>query len=155
LPHTDAHWRYFLEIAGRADVLAEPRFADVTKRTENIDALYETLANIVAQRTTADWLALLDPEKVPFSALNSPDELIENPQLAATGFWRLVEHPSEGTLRIPDIPVAFSESPGGYRRPAPRLGEHSIELLREAGLEEAEIDQLLAQGITVDGAPKA
>jgi crotonobetainyl-CoA:carnitine CoA-transferase CaiB-like acyl-CoA transferase len=151
LPHTDAHWRYFLGVAGHQAVLDDERFTDVAKRTQFIDDLYEQLADIIAERTTAEWLALLDPEILPFTALNTPDELIDDPQLAATGFWQQVDHPSEGRLRIPDQPIGFSESPDGYRRHAPRLGEQSIEVLREAGLDDGEIDALLSQGITIDG----
>ena len=151
LPHTNAHWRYFLETAGHSEVLADERFSDVARRTEFIDELYERLAEIGAERTTAEWLTLLDPRKLPFTALNTPDELIDDPQLAATGYWQEDDHPSEGRLRFPDNPIGFSESPGSYRRPAPRLGEHSLEILREAGLDEAEIAGLLSQGVTVDG----
>ena len=129
----------------------DERFTDVAKRTQFIDDLYEQLADIIAERTTAEWLALLDPEILPFTALNTPDELIDDPQLAATGFWQQVDHPSEGRLRFPDQPIGFSESPDGYRRHAPRLGEQSIEVLREAGLDDGEIDALLSQGITIDG----
>ncbi|MBT6429234.1 MAG: CoA transferase, partial [Rhodospirillaceae bacterium] len=70
LPHTDAHWRYFLGVAGHQAVLDDERFTDVAKRTQFIDDLYEQLADIIAERTTAEWLALLDPEILPFTALN-------------------------------------------------------------------------------------
>ncbi|MBT4045531.1 MAG: CoA transferase [Rhodospirillaceae bacterium] len=152
LPHTDAHWRYFLGIAGRDDVLKDERFKNVGLRTQFIDDLYGQLADIIAERTTAEWLELLDPAKLPLTALNTPDELIDDPQLNATGFWQESDHPSEGPIRMTDQPIGFSETPGTYRRHAPRLGEQSIEVLREAGLEEAEIEAMLADGVTVDGA---
>jgi crotonobetainyl-CoA:carnitine CoA-transferase CaiB-like acyl-CoA transferase len=152
LPHTDAHWRYFLGIAGRDDVLNDERFSNVATRTQFIDELYEQLADIIAERTTEEWLELLDPAQLPLTALNTPDELIDDPQLNATGFWQEVDHPSEGRVRMPDQPIGFSKSPGTYRRHAPRLGEQSIELLREAGLDESEIEALLKDRVTVDGA---
>ena len=152
LPHTDAHWRYFLGIAGRDDVLNDERFSNVATRTQFIDELYEQLADIIAERTTEEWLELLDPAQLPLTALNTPDELIDDPQLNATGFWQEVDHPSEGRVRMPDQPIGFSKSPGTYRRHAPRLGEQSIELLREAGLDESEIEALLKDHVTVDGA---
>ncbi len=151
LPHTDAHWRYFLDLSGHGEVLDDPRFANVKGRTENIDELYGELARILSERSTQDWLDLLDPEILPFSALNAPGDLIHDPQLTATGFWKTAEHPSEGTLRMPSQPIGFSKNPTEDRRHAPRLGEHSIEVLREAGLTQPEIDDLLEHGITTDG----
>src|SRR5262249_32710812 len=72
--------------------------------------------------------------------------LLTDPQLGATGFWKIVEHPSEGTLRLPDVPPRFSKTPPEIRRLPPRLGEHSVEVLREAGLSQSEIDTMLASG---------
>jgi crotonobetainyl-CoA:carnitine CoA-transferase CaiB-like acyl-CoA transferase len=66
----------------------------------------------------------------------------------ATGFWRIVEHPTEGTLRMPGIPVAYSATPGEIRRLPPRLGEHSLEVLREAGLGAGAIEAMIASGAT-------
>jgi crotonobetainyl-CoA:carnitine CoA-transferase CaiB-like acyl-CoA transferase len=64
----------------------------------------------------------------------------------------MVDHPSEGRLRMPDVPPRFSKTPPEIRRLPPRLGEHSVEVLREAGLSRAEIDDMLASGATAQPA---
>ena len=80
--------------------------------------------------------------------VNTLESLLTDPQLEATGFWKVVEHPSEGTLRMPDIPTTYSRTPGEIRRLQPRLGEHSVEVLAEAGFGRDEIDAMLASGAT-------
>ena len=80
--------------------------------------------------------------------VNTLETLLEDPQLEATGFWKIVEHPTEGTLRTTDIPTTYSETPGEIRRLPPRMGEHSVEVLREAGFSQEEIDGMLASGAT-------
>jgi crotonobetainyl-CoA:carnitine CoA-transferase CaiB-like acyl-CoA transferase len=72
--------------------------------------------------------------------------LLTDPHLAATGFWQVMEHPTEGTMRLPGIPASYSKTPGSIRRLPPRLGEHGVEILREAGLDTAQIDALIASG---------
>jgi crotonobetainyl-CoA:carnitine CoA-transferase CaiB-like acyl-CoA transferase len=78
--------------------------------------------------------------------MNSLADILADPHLAAIGYFREVEHPSEGRLRSMAVPTEWSESPPEYRRHAPRLGEHTREVLREAGLGEAEIEALIASG---------
>jgi crotonobetainyl-CoA:carnitine CoA-transferase CaiB-like acyl-CoA transferase len=78
--------------------------------------------------------------------VNSLESLLTDPHLEATGFWQLVEHPTEGTMRLPGIPTTYAKTPASIRRLPPRLGEHGVEILREAGLDGAEIDTLLATG---------
>ena len=78
--------------------------------------------------------------------MNTLEDLLQDPQLE--GFWQTIEHPTEGTLRAPGIPPAFSRTPPAIRRPQPRLGEHSVEVLREAGFADVEIRHLLEAGIT-------
>ena len=80
--------------------------------------------------------------------VNSLEALLHDPHLEAAGFWQIVEHPSEGTLRLPGIPATYGKTPGGIRRLPPRAGEHSVEVLREAGFGAGEIDALLATGAT-------
>jgi len=148
LPYTDAHWQAFFKIAGRADLLDDPRFKSLTSRLQHIEHLYEELAKIVATRSNAEWLEILDGAGVPAMVVNTLESLLTDPQLEATGFWKIVEHPTEGTLRTPDIPATYSRTPGEIRRLQPRLGEHSVEVLSEAGLSQAEIQAMLDSGAT-------
>jgi crotonobetainyl-CoA:carnitine CoA-transferase CaiB-like acyl-CoA transferase len=148
LPYTDQNWRDFFELAGRPDLLDDPRFRTLASRLRHIETLYEELGKIAATRTNAEWLAELDRRNIPGMVVNSLESLLRDPHLAATGFWQVVEHPTEGTLRLPGIPAAYSKTPASIRRLPPRLGEHSAEILREAGLAAAEIDAMLASGAT-------
>ncbi len=106
----------------------------------------------MATRTTAEWLADLDAANIPAMPVNAVQDLPQDAHLKAVDFWRLMDHPSEGTLRTTEVPVAMSKSPGSIRRLAPRLGEHSVEVLKEAGLREAEIEALIASGATLQDA---
>jgi crotonobetainyl-CoA:carnitine CoA-transferase CaiB-like acyl-CoA transferase len=148
LPYLNEHWKAFCEAAGRPELVSDPRFATLPLRLANIDAVYAETGRIMATRTTADWLEILGKTNVPIMIVNSLEDLLADPHLQATGFWQTVEHPSEGSLRLPGVPTAFSESPGAIRRPPPRLGEHSVEILREAGFSEAAIEEMLASGTT-------
>jgi crotonobetainyl-CoA:carnitine CoA-transferase CaiB-like acyl-CoA transferase len=148
LPYTDQNWRDFFAIAGRPDLLDDPRFKTLSTRLRHIELLYEELGKIATTRTSAEWLAELDRHNIPGMVVNSLESLLRDPHLEATGFWQVVEHPTEGTMRLPGIPAAYSRTPASIRRLPPRLGEHSVEILREAGLGQGEIDALLASGAT-------
>ena len=148
LPYTDQNWRDFFTIAGRPDLLEDPRFKTLGTRLKHIEFLYEELGKIATTRTNAEWLDELDRRNIPGMIVNSLESLLRDPHLEATGFWQIMEHPTEGTLRLPGIPAAYSKTPASIRRLPPRLGEHSVEILREAGLGAPEIDALLASGAT-------
>ena len=98
--------------------------------------------------SNAEWLAELDRRNIPAMTVNTLEALLHDPHLEAVGFWQTVEHPSEGTLRLPGIPATYGKTPGAIRRLPPRLGEHSLEILREAGLSPAEVTALVASGAT-------
>jgi crotonobetainyl-CoA:carnitine CoA-transferase CaiB-like acyl-CoA transferase len=148
LPYTDQNWRDFFAIAGRQDLLDDPRFKTLGTRLKHIEVLYEALSHIAPSRTNAEWLAALDAKNIPGMIVNSLESLLSDPHLEATGFWQLVDHPTEGRIRLPGIPAQYSATPASIRRLPPRLGEHSVEILREAGLAVGEIDTLLASGAT-------
>lgn len=152
LPYMDRHWTVFWEAAGHAEVRDAPRFASVALRLANIDACYAAIAAAVAERDSGEWLSLLGESCVPITRVNDLDELVEDPHLLATGFWEQHTHPTEGGLRMPRPACRFSESPAGIRRLPPRLGEHSREVLREAGLDATAIQHLVDGGVIAEPA---
>ena len=83
---------------------------------------------------------------MPTIVVNTLEDLTRDPHLQAVGFWQEVDHPTEGRLRMTRFPMTFSETPADVRRLQPRLGEHSVEVLREAGYSQADIDSMLASG---------
>lgn len=147
--YTDRQWRSFFRAVGRADQFErDPRFKNMTTRSENIAAIYSELATLLATRTTAEWLALLDDADIPATPLHSPDTLLADPHLEATGFFSVVDHPSEGRLREMAVPSTWSVSQPRPTGHAPRLGEHSIEVLREIGYDDQQIAALVESGVT-------
>jgi crotonobetainyl-CoA:carnitine CoA-transferase CaiB-like acyl-CoA transferase len=148
LPYSDQNWRDFFTLTGRQDLLDDPRFKSFASRLRHIEVLYGELNTMAATRTNAEWLAALDPLNIPAMVVNSLESLLTDPQLEATGFWQTAEHPTEGTLRLPGIPATYGATPGSIRRLPPRLGEHSVDILREVGVAEGEIEALLASGAT-------
>jgi crotonobetainyl-CoA:carnitine CoA-transferase CaiB-like acyl-CoA transferase len=148
LPYTDGHWKEFCTLIGQPELASDPRFTSLANRLKNVEHYYATLAEICATRTNAEWVALLGKSNVPHGPVNTLEDLFVDPQLQATGFWKEVEHPTEGRLRMPDIPPRFSKTKPEVRRLQPRLGEHSVEVLREAGFTAGEIDAMLTSGAT-------
>ncbi|MFT5447899.1 MAG: crotonobetainyl-CoA:carnitine CoA-transferase CaiB-like acyl-CoA transferase [Gammaproteobacteria bacterium] len=151
LPYNDRQWRSVFDAADCPELMEDERFKDLHSRHQNIDALYETLRDLLSTRTTAAWLDDLDAGNVPAMAVLSGEDLITDEHLTSIGFWQQLEVEQIGTVRMPGIPMQFSASPGAIRRPPPRLGEHSVEVLGECGLGEDEIQQLIERGITIDG----
>lgn len=148
LIYNDKHWRNFFAAIGEPERMAtDQHFATHAGRAANIEAVYEEVARLMAQRTTAEWRELLDHADVPNMPVNSPEELMEDPHHRATGFIREAEHPTEGRLRMMGCPTRWTGTPPPeHTLPAPRLGEHSVAILREAGYSDSEIERMLASG---------
>jgi len=151
LPYSDHQWKALFEVAGRQDLVADPRFASMADRLANIDEVYAELAGLLKEKTSAEWLEKLDAASVPSMPVNDPDELLTDPHLVATGYWQEIDDPELGTLRLPGIAPSFSASPPAIRKIAPRLGEHNAEILVELGYGETDVEAMLADGITQDG----
>ena len=148
LPYTDRQWQAFFALAERPDLAADPRYQSLHKRLAHIDALYADISKVLTTRTSAQWLQALDAANIPAMPVYDPDALPEDGHLLAGDFWEMVEDPELGQLRFPGPSATFSVSPGALRRLPPRLGEHSVQILAEAGYGEGDIDTMLAAGAT-------
>ncbi len=147
--YTDRHWRSFFRALGRErEFDADPRYASMTTRTRHIAELYEELGELLRTRTTDEWMAIFERADVPAMPLATLRTLLDDAHLARTGFFGHEAHPSEGALRSMRYPSAWSVSQPSPTRHAPRLGEHSLEVLRELGYDETRIASLLASGAT-------
>jgi crotonobetainyl-CoA:carnitine CoA-transferase CaiB-like acyl-CoA transferase len=155
LIYNNKEWETFFRAVGRDEqYVTDPRLSDHAVRTQHYSEVYKIVADIIATRSTADWLALLGEHDIPSVPLYDLDDLIDDPHLKAVGFFHSMDHPSEGAIRLTGIPSRWSATPPAITAHPPQLGEHSGEVLREAGLSEAEIEALIAEGGSVDGKPR-
>ena len=148
LPYNDGQWRRFFELAGKVEMLdSDPRFADIGARTAHIDQLYEMLGEELKNRTTDEWLALLQKADIPCMKPHTLESLMEDPHLHDVGFFIWEEHPSEGRIRTMREPSTWSETKPPSGMLAPRLGQQTREILAEAGFSETEIEQMIADKV--------
>ena len=143
-----------MTLIGEEERLAtDERLRDITARTEHATAVYAFLGEAMRQRTTAEWLEALTNADIPAAPMHTLDSLVNDPHLGTVGFFEMVEHPSEGRIRQMGIAGRWSEAQPRIRRHAPRLGEHSVEILREAGLDDEQIQAMLNSNVTAQANP--
>jgi crotonobetainyl-CoA:carnitine CoA-transferase CaiB-like acyl-CoA transferase len=155
MAYTQAHWQKFWTTVGKPEMMSDPRFDSIASRAKNVVAIYELAGQCIADKTTDEWLTGLRELEIPVARMSSLDDLFTDPQLAASGFFRRATHPSEGEILYTDLPVRFGGVSSTSERLQPRLGEHSFEVLREAGYSESDIKALAGCGATVNAGAKA
>jgi len=133
--YNDGQWQRFLRGIGREDLLADARFASLANRTRHIDEVYGFLAQTLRTQSTAHWLEFFARIDLPAGPVNTIEELFDDPHLAAVGFFQQVEHPSEGPMRTFGTAARWVGYEVGALAPAPRLGQHTEEVLRECGFD--------------------
>ena len=143
---TPPTWTAFCDVTGLAPLRDDSRWVDGTRRREHAAELASIIEDVTKQRTTADWLEALTEAGVPCGKINDLAAVFADPHLAERGLFVDLPHPVLGTVRAIGSPLHLSETPPVMRRAAPLLGEHTREVLHEAGIPTVEIDALLATG---------
>jgi len=144
LIYSDDQWRRFLKAIGEPEALANhPDFQTFADRQKHIDAYYESLIEVFRQRSSREWIDLLEAADLPVMPMHDFQSILDDPHLQANGFFQMVDHPSEGRMRTMRVPASWSATPTGEHRHAPQKGEHSIEVLKDAGYSADEIKSML------------
>src|SRR5882724_2418603 len=146
--YNDKQWNNFFAATGRDDLRSNPKFATFAGRATNIDAVYAELARILETKTTEEWTSNMEKADVPVLPMHDLESILQDPHLVATDFFPIAHHPTEGAIRNMRPSARWSETPVETPRLAPRLSEHSAEILREAGFAPDEIAALVRDGVT-------
>jgi crotonobetainyl-CoA:carnitine CoA-transferase CaiB-like acyl-CoA transferase len=142
MPYTDQQWPRFFELAGHANLWEQWRGRTRQERNRRIDELYATIGTITQERSTSEWMDLLDANDIPCMRVNRLDDLPSDPHLREVGFFEPHQHPTEGPYVSPRHPVAFSDAETALKRHPPRLGADAASVLAEVGME-GELDALV------------
>lgn len=140
------NWMRLCEVLGHPEWTADPRFQDNSARMTHREALVAGIEAVLSEHDAAHWLAALDAAGVPAGPVQNVGEALSHPQTLAREMVVDLPHPAGGQTPALGVPVKFSATPGSVNRPAPSLGEHTCEVLREQGFTESEIEVLLASG---------
>jgi crotonobetainyl-CoA:carnitine CoA-transferase CaiB-like acyl-CoA transferase len=139
---SERQWPRFCEAVGLPELATDPRFATNGDRVDHRAELRPLIADRIARRPTAEWAMALEAAEVPFGPIADVREAFDSPEAAELGMSVEVEHPAFGVLRQVGIPIRFESTPGAVRTPPPLLGEHTAEVLAEAGYDAATIAEL-------------
>jgi crotonobetainyl-CoA:carnitine CoA-transferase CaiB-like acyl-CoA transferase len=144
----DGQYQKFVEAGGRADLAHDARFATNPLRVQHRDVLVPLLAAMVATKTRADWIALLEAVGVPCGPINNLDDVFADEQVQARGMAIALPHPSAGEVKLVRNPIRMSATPATSDRAPPLLGQHTDEVLRDVlGKSDREIAALRTDGI--------
>lgn len=139
----DVLWAKFCEVLGKEELINDERFATNPLRNENYDELRPLIAEAMVKKSTEEWLEILDKVGVPNGPINTIDKVLQDPQVIAREMIVEVEHPVAGKLKMPGVPIKLSDTPGSVRTPAPILGQHTEEILKELlGYNDEQIQKL-------------
>ena len=147
LIYTNKQWKAFLDIIGKPEMLALPEYATQEARSQNYRQSYAMVADEMKRRTTAFWLKRSSAADIPVQRMNTLDDIVADPHLRAIDYLRSsIIRPKAASGRSPSLPSGRSRSPSTGA--TPRLGEHTREVLREAGLSDHEMIRSTPSGQT-------
>ncbi len=127
----DRLWEKLCNVLGRPQWLQNPNYATNSLRTENFRELHVEMDEVMKHKTISEWVQILEEAGVPCAPINTVDRIVNDPQIKAREMMVEVTHPVAGKLKMAGPPLKMSKTPGSVRFPAPTLGQHTNELLRE------------------------
>lgn len=141
-------FKRWADLMGEDHWLDDPRFKDDISRGDNGHLISERLARWCAERTSEEVLAEMEAARLPAGPVLSPQEVLEDPHIAARGIFQATEYPGlKGSAPLMKTPVELSETPGEIRERPPTLGEHTDRIMRELGFGDEDIDALRAKRV--------
>jgi crotonobetainyl-CoA:carnitine CoA-transferase CaiB-like acyl-CoA transferase len=144
-------WSNFCNmVCEKPEWMSDPRFHDLPSRLKNIDALQDVIEKVFAMQPTAHWVEKLDAAQVPGGPVYSYDQILADPHIKARNMVVEIDHPKMGRMKSLGIPVKSTGDLLAIRRPAPWLGQHSADVLKEAGYSDSELDALFTDGVIYD-----
>ncbi len=142
----DRLWTKLCNILGKPELLTDPRFNTNGNRTAHVKELTAILNEVFSTKTIEQWMEVLEAAELPCAPINTVDKIVNDPQIKARNMIVELEHPVAGHLKMAGVPVKMSATPGAVERPAPLLGQHTAELLKEIlGWDEAETAKFFAE----------
>ncbi|WP_226575391.1 CaiB/BaiF CoA transferase family protein [Acuticoccus sediminis] len=141
-----SNWERLTKALGAPELAGDPRFANGHARMDNRETLVATLEPLFRKRTTEEWLAAMEAAGVPAGPVLSIMEMHEDPHVLAREMVVPLTHPTAGPTKAIGLPIKFSDTPGKVARPSPRLGEHTREVLAEAGYDADTVERIIASG---------
>lgn len=142
----DEQYVRFWDAIGRPDVKADDRFMTRVNRNQHLVEFLHLIGPELLKKTTAEWMEIFERADLPVMPMHTLETLMDDPHLRQVGFFKTVEHPSEGPILTMAVPSKWSKSKPVNSRHAPLIGEQTVEILSEAGFPQAEIDRLLKAG---------
>lgn len=142
------NWKKLIELMHAKELGKDPRFTINSDRITRRLELEQELNIRFEKRTTAEWLDIFDKGRLPSGPVLSINQMHEDPQAIARDMVPEVEHPIAGKIQTIGLPVKFSETPGGVHSPAPTLGQHTLEVLIEAGYSDEDAHLIISSGAT-------
>ncbi|MEQ1773297.1 MAG: CoA transferase, partial [Burkholderiales bacterium] len=149
--NTDAQAFAVFDAFGKPELKTDPRLCNVAARFKNTAFYFATRAEGLKQKTTKEWIEIFDRTDVPAMPFQTLDQILEDPHLKDIGFFETIEHPTEGKIINMKLPNKLSRGARTDFRHAPKIGQQTVEILREAGFSDNDIDALTKSGAAVDG----
>lgn len=144
---TERMWQGVCRAIKKPEWIEDERFNIADRRAANRDVLIPLLEEIFAHEDVSYWVQTLSKEGVPCTCVNSIDKVVVDEQVLARDMIIELEHPDSGPLKMAGLPIKLSENPGQICRHPPNLGEHSVEVLKEMGVSQEAIDELISKGV--------